>query len=99
MRSFCHMTEQNTDIETFLHSVGRPRFRDAIGVSDQLMTRAVDEGLMPASWYFDVRDWCVANKIDVPDHLFKRRKRKPLNSLTSQNAKSAGPIQEALAEK
>lgn len=82
------------NIEQFLQSVGRPRFRDAIGVSDQLITRAVDEGLMPASWYFEVRDWCVANKIDVPDHLFKRRRRKLGNAGTTQNEKSSANCQE-----
>lgn len=83
MRSFADMMTKSPDITTWLKQVDRVRFRDALSLSDQLITRAISDGAMPAAWYFDVRDWCVANKIDVPEHLFKRRK---VVGRTKQNA-------------
>ena len=65
------MAQEKITLEGFLEQVGRSRFRKGIGRSEQLMVRASAQGKMPAGWYRDVRDWCVANRVDVPEHLFK----------------------------
>lgn len=82
------MTDRNT-LPDFLAIVGRQRFQDEIGKSTQLMTRAIDDGMMPAHWFRDVRDWCVRNQIDVPEHLF-RWEVKPRGK---QNANAQSDIQ------
>ena len=77
--------------DAFLESVGRRRFEEAIGVSTQVVTRAIKENVMPAHWFLDVRDWCVANKFDVPEHLFRWEPK----SRSKQNVNSHPDIQPA----
>ncbi|MGB1214937.1 MAG: hypothetical protein ACPG4X_16335 [Pikeienuella sp.] len=81
-------------LEEFLDLVGRQRLQNGIGRSTQLMTRAVAEGLMPSSWYRDVRDWCVVNQFDVPDHLFKWSDGSGVAAHNKQNAYSLTENQE-----
>lgn len=73
----------------FLNQVGRKRFQDAIDVSTQLVTRALNDELMPAHWFLKVRDWCVSNQIDVPEHLFRWEPK----SRNKQNANSEACFQ------
>lgn len=75
----------------FLEQVGRSRFEKAINAPTQSVSRALGDGLMPAHWFRDVRDWCVANQIDVPEHLF-RWDPKPRSK---QNVNSGNPVQDA----
>lgn len=80
-------------LDEFLEKAGRQRFRKAIGRSEQLMTRAVRDGLMPSGWFIDVRNWCVTNKIDVPEHLFRWAKGSKCVSHSKQNVYQSDQFQ------
>ena len=77
--------------DNFLKSVGRQRFQDDLGKSTQLVTRAKTDGKMPAHWFRDVRDWCVRNQVDVPEHLFRW-------DVSKQNANAVREIQVPASE-
>lgn len=81
--------EKKITLEQFLDRVGRQRFQDEIGKSTQLVTRAKEDGMMPAHWFLDVRNWCVRNQLDVPEHLF----RWSVKSRGKQNANDAAEFQ------
>jgi hypothetical protein len=88
------MSKEIETVEQFLKRVGRQRFQEENGRSVQLLTRAVTENVMPASWYLGVRDWCVRNKFDVPDHLFRWSHGKSSNGHSKQNVNSDADLQE-----
>ena len=84
------MVQQMT-FDSFLDLVGRQRFQDDLGKSTQLVTRAKSDGIMPAHWFRDVRNWCVRNQIDVPEHLFRW-------DINKQNANFTHKVQDTLKE-
>ncbi|WP_083601335.1 hypothetical protein [Wenxinia saemankumensis] len=81
----------DTDItvQSFLQDVGRKEFETELGVTTQVVSRAVKSNIMPAHWFFAVREFCSARSRTVPEHLF-RRLDTVQTSQTSQSAKSDG---------
>lgn len=59
-------------VDHFINNViGRAAFTEATGYSQQVVSRAISENLMPAGWYRDVRDLCAVRREPCPDHLFR----------------------------
>lgn len=82
------MADDNTEtVEQFVAEVTRPVMRGALGVSTQVISRAVAENRMPASWYLALREVCLRLGRDVPDHLFH------MKPLTTQNANEVSGFQ------
>ncbi len=77
-------------VSKFLDTVGRQDFRQAIGVPEQALTRAVRENVMPSGWYMMVRDFCRESGVDVPENLFRwsGNFKSPKQS-TSENAEAS----------
>lgn len=71
MSSLPFMVRKEHTLDSFLEAVGRKRFEDENGIITQSVTRALRDGKMPSHWFKQVRDWCVRNNLDVPEHLFK----------------------------
>lgn len=85
------MSDMKTDtkqmnMKEFLDAVGRKKFQDETGHSMQVVSRAVKNGLMPAHWFYGVREFCRANDFVAPEHLFQWSHPSPPNKLTKQNA-------------
>lgn len=59
------------NIRDFLELVGRDEITSRFGFRPQDVSRAVKDGLFPSGWYPFIRDLCVENEIDTPDHLFR----------------------------
>jgi hypothetical protein len=65
-------------VATFIETIGRDAFLKATGHSQQVVSRAIAENVMPAGWYLNVRDLCQERQVAVPEHLFRWiNKRKP----------------------
>lgn len=58
-------------VESFLEQHGRNAFASETGFSQQVISRAVVENMMPASWFVAVREFCARRGGDVPEHLFR----------------------------
>lgn len=59
-------------VATFINdTIGRETFAKVTGHSQQVISRAIVENIMPAGWYRDVRTLCRAKRVAVPDHLFR----------------------------
>lgn len=68
-----------TVAEFINEQVGRERFAAETGYSQQVISRAIAENVMPAGWYRDVRALAAKAGCEAPDHLFRwaeRRKRR-----------------------
>lgn len=63
-------------------TIGREAFAKATGFSQQVISRAIVENIMPAGWYRDVRALCGAQCVAVPDHLFRwvDKRKSPANA-------------------
>lgn len=61
---------EKTQVEAWLDKVGRARFTKETGRSHQTVHRACQKGKFPSGWFLTTRDWCEANDIEVPEHLF-----------------------------
>ncbi len=76
-------------VEQFISYVGRRRFQTNLELSTQLVSRAIKTGLMPSSWFIDVRGLCNDMGILTPDHLFRWKDKRHVK----QNANGVGQIQ------
>jgi hypothetical protein len=59
------------DVSKFLKVANRQDFRKALNLSDQSLTRAISENVMPAGWYAGARDFCDGLGVELPEHLFR----------------------------
>jgi len=87
------MKNEKIKIGDWLKTVGRDRFQEDLGRSTQLVTRALDDGQFPSSWYIGVRSWCYANNHPFPEHLFKMADLGPSRTDGKQNANYNGVCQ------
>ena len=62
-------------------ALGRDRIRNELGHGQQVLSRAVSDNVMPAHWFFGLRDLCDRQGIACPEHLF--RVRKPASAATT----------------
>lgn len=58
-------------VADFIAQADREAFVGETGFAQQSVSRAIAENLMPASWYRDVRNFCAARDLPVPEHLFR----------------------------
>lgn len=81
-------------VKALVKTIGRDRFQSALGHKPQVVSRAMAEGVMPAHWYWGVRDLCNAVGVVTPEHLFKgyqdRIAPKPTKQYANLATKSQG---------
>lgn len=82
--------KEHGTVAGFIDHVGRQKFEAELGHTPQVVTRAIRKNTMPAHWFRDVRDWCVANGFSCPEHLFQWSRPSPVNKRIKQYANSDG---------
>lgn len=58
-------------IREFLDGVGRDKIISRFGFRAQDVSRAARDGMFPSGWFPYIREICVEQNVDVPDHLFR----------------------------
>lgn len=59
-------------VSELFSALGRANIRQRAGHGHQVLSRAANDNLMPAHWYFDIKRLCDERGIPCPDHLFRR---------------------------
>lgn len=59
------------NVSDLIARIGRADFAQDGGFSQQSISRAITENMMPAGWYIAVRRMCGARDIATPEHLFR----------------------------
>lgn len=57
-------------VSEFMKAIGRNNVA-ALGISQQAISRAITEDVMPSGWYLAVRALCEEAGVEVPEHLFR----------------------------
>lgn len=64
-------------VASLFQSLGRKRIALKTGFSQQVLSRALVDNIMPAGWYPAIRDICDEADIECPEHLFRWASVKP----------------------
>lgn len=72
LHNFLHSTSHHQgELNDFIYLIGRSEFEQFVGISPQVVSRALKENAMPCHWYMRVKALCAEIGIECPDHLFK----------------------------